>query len=248
MNLLAYGGPIMLVTFTGPGVARGLPWACIADGCEGACRETPGSGCSVCGCLHTDPSAAAEWNRTAQSRWSELHRRASQDVKRAGYEHVQIGGAWQMQGRGVLHGHLAEGFKWRHRAGTWAYVNALRARSAEFGFGTIDARDRDGKAGRSGVFEVPERAAAYLSGYLGNSSQFLAAIASENRPARLAWVSSKMTMQTGCTMRRLRRARYLYVIRSGRSIIALAGRLPEWFKDAHELQLVSSLLAAPAAP
>lgn len=222
-NVSAYGGPVWLVTVTAPG-ADVLPW----DG------------------VRVELQAAHDWNATAGDRWSELHRRARQVVRRSGHDVVIIGGAWQMHRRGVLHLHLILGFALGpDRAAAWSYVNALRARTAAHGFGFVDARDRDGKAGRSGVFEHPERAAGYLTRYLTQSSQFLGALGLPARPRRLLWVTRRMTQQTGCTMGRLRRARYLYVIRSGRSVIARAGGLPEWFRDARELAAVSALLAAP---
>lgn len=227
-NLLAYGGNVWLVTVTAPG-ADLLPW---------------GEGRKV------EPQAAHEWNRTAPKRWSELHRRAQQEVKRAhGDNCTFLAYAWQMQGRGVLHIHLALGFSTaRERALAWRYVQELRERTRQFGFGFVDAVDRDGRSGKSRVLE-PHRAAGYMSRYLADSTQLVEAIASKDRPARIIYVTNRLTQQTSCTMSRLRRARFLFWIRRGESsVVARAGRLPLWFRDQRELVRVQSLLAAPAAP
>jgi hypothetical protein len=227
-NLLAYGGSCWLVTVTAPGDDQ-LP------------RDESGKVV-----LH----AAHEWNRTAQRRWSELHRRALQATRRAGFDVKSLARVWQMQSRGVLHLHLVLGVgQVAEHAAARRYVQELRARSDQFGFGFIDAVDRDGKSGRSRVME-PHRAAGYLSHYLGESSQLREAIALEDRPRRLVWVSSSLTRATSCTMGRLRRSRLLYVIRRGDSVLALAGRLPRWFGDPIEYAAVAGLLrnVVPAGP
>lgn len=227
-NLLAYGGSCWLVTVTAPGDDQ-LP------------REASGK---------VVQHAAHEWNRTAQARWSELHRRALQATRRAGFDLKSLARVWQMQSRGVLHLHLVLGVGTvAEQAAARQYVAELRARAAEFGFGFIDARDRDGKAGKSTVMQ-PERAAGYLSRYLSDGSQLREAIALRERPRRLVWVSSSLTRSTACTMRRLRRVRLLHVVRRGDSVLALAGRMPQWFRDPLEYAAVSGLLreVVPAGP
>lgn len=227
-NLLAYRGSCWLVTVTPPG-KEVLPW-------DGQKVE-----------LH----AAHEWNRTAARRWSELHRWAAQATARAGHDLSSLARVWQMQSRGVLHLHLVLGVESpAEQAAARYYVACLRRRSREFGFGFIDAVDRDGKSGKSRVME-PHRAAGYLSHYLGESSQLVQAIALDARPQRLVWISTRLTMLTGCTRRRLRRARFLWSIRNfGPGVLRYAGELPVWFRDPLELARVSGLLtsAVPAAP
>jgi hypothetical protein len=221
-----------MITVTAPGVEV-LPWS--HDG-----RRV------------VERSAAQDWNNTAPRRWSELHRRAQQAVKRAGWSLNLLAYGWELQGRGVLHLHLVVGFGTEYeRRSAWEYVRALRARTRSHGFGNIDARDRDGKAGKATVFEK-HRAAGYLSKYLGKSAQLLEAIGlgRRERPARLFWISPRLTRVTGCIRRRLRRARFLWHIRAGTSIFARAGRLPAWFHDAGELAAVQGLLrgVVPAGP
>jgi hypothetical protein len=179
-----------------------------------------------------------------------MHRRAQQNVRRRlGDGDTVLAYAWQLQARGVLHLHLVLGFDSpREQAVAWAYVRELRRLAPEHGFGFIDARDRDGKRGRSMVME-PHRAAGYVSRYLGESAQLVQAIALAYRPQRLVYVARRLTTVTGCTRRRLRRARYLWWLRqSAVSVVRYAGELPAWFTDAREYALVNSLLAAPAAP
>jgi hypothetical protein len=89
----------------------------------------------------------------------------------------------------------------------------------------------------------PHRAAGYLSRYLGESAQLLGAIALAFRPRQMIWVANRLKRATGVTMRRLRRARYLWWIRRGESrVFRLAGRLPAWFRDPIEFAAVQSLL------
>jgi len=71
------------------------------------------------------------------------------------------------------------------------------------------------------------------------------AIAAAYRPTRLVYVARRLTSSSGCTMTRLRRVRFLYWIRLGQSrVIERAGRLPVWFRDQRELQLVQALAGA----
>lgn len=253
-NLLAYAGKCWLITITAPGVDV-LPWACITRGCEGAQRKRqegePKGCCVVCGESKVEPHAAHEWNRTAARRWSELHRWAMQATARAGHDLRTLARVWQLQERGVLHVHLVEGVESpaEHAAARY-YVACLRSRTREFGFGFIDARDKPGKTGRPTVME-PHRAAGYLAHYLGESSQLVKAIALDARPQRLVWISPRLTLLTGCTRRRLRRARFLWSLRNfGPGVLRYAGALPRWICDPLELSRVQGLLtsAAPAGP
>jgi hypothetical protein len=224
-NLLEYGGDVWLLTVTAPG-ADVLPWQ---DG-------------------RVDEAAAREWNRTAQARWSELHRWARQATARELAPPASLARVWQMQRRGVLHLHLAVGVgSPAERARAKLYVAKLRERAKEFGFGFIDAVDRDGKSGRSRVLEA-HRAAGYMSRYLGESSQLAQAVKLKERPRRLVWISPELTRATGCTMRRLRRVRMLWCIRV-RGAVSWAGNLPVWFRDPVELGRVHALaLFVPAPP
>jgi hypothetical protein len=81
--------------------------------------------------------------------------------------------------------------------------------------------------------------------YRGESSQLVQAIALGDRPQRLVWVSPRLSMLTGCTRRRLRRAKFLWSLRTlGRPALRWAGELPVWFRDPVEYAAVSALIRA----
>ena len=233
-NLLAYGGDVWLVTVTAPGT----PEFHRSQGESEAWVER-------WALPRDDPSRAAAWNASAPQHWSELHRRAQQAVRRSGVVVSLLAYVWQVQRRGVLHLHLMLGVGTPpERVAARKYVGELRARSRPHGFGFIDAVDRDGKSGRSRVM-APERAAGYVSPYLTESVQLMAALELRERPARLVWVSPRLTRVTGCIRRRLRRARFLWHIRNGTSVLAQAGRLPRWLRDETEHAAVARLLRTP---
>lgn len=230
-NLRAYGDNVWMVTLTAPGssVLR-----CAHETCG---HKPPHDQRSNAGCI-VEPELAKEWNRTAQKRLSEMHRRAIQTVRRTlDARSPVLAGVWQMQDRGVLHAHLVLAFKPEHQAASRLYVAEMRKLTRQYGFGYLDARDRSGKAGKSTVLE-PHRAAGYLSKYLGESSQLARAVALKDRPRRLVWVSRTLTAATHVTMRRLRRTRHLWAHRAGLC------PAPIWAADFTELIRVSMLLRA----
>jgi hypothetical protein len=69
-----------------------------------------------------------------------------------------------------------------------------------------------------------------------------------HRPGNLVWVSPRLTRATGCVMRRLRRVRLLWRIREGLPVMRLAGRMPVWFRDRHEYEIVSALARGSLLP
>lgn len=234
-NLSQAGEAVALITVTAPG-SQFLPWACSQDHVHSG----------KLGCKASE-SHAREWNASAQRRWSALHRAASQSVRRQlgrGFPLLAI--EWQMQARGVLHVHVVGSWETElDRIGVKLYVAELRRLTASHGFGYVDFRDRAGKTGKPSVMAA-HRAGSYLSRYLGESSQLLEAVQAKHRPRRLVYITPKLTTRTGCTMRNLRRVRYLHVIRSGRSsVIALAGTLPAWFKDRSQLAVIEALYRPP---
>lgn len=238
MNLEHYGGRVWMITVTAPG-ADVLPW------------DESGE--------YVQWDKGQAWNRTAQRRWTELHRWAMQAVKRElGTAPRSLVRVWQMQKRGVLHLHLVFGAETEDELRLARYyVGKLRERTREFGFGYVDAIDRpwrkDGK--RGGLMEAGT-AAGYLSRYLGESSQLVQAVELEQGPRRLVWVSNRLTAETGCTMQGLRRARYMHVLwnypRAAIFQLQAVGRLPAWFRDRAELATVMRLArltdVVPAGP
>lgn len=229
---------VWLLTVTAPGAHR-FPCSPATCGHKGKHVQRQADGCRV------DPRAAEGWNRTCEKRWSEVHRRARQRVRRQGLNLAFLARVFQMQARGLLHVHVAVGYEGtEQQLAAIAYMKALKELAPQFGFGFVDGRNRGGGS----TVMARERAANYLSPYLGGSavsmaeqSQFGKAVSSRvvHRPV---FVSHVLTQTTRCTMRNLRRVRFLYWIRSGRSIFAQAGRLPAWFRNPVEYQAVVRLL------
>src|SRR5215212_6994359 len=98
-NLDHYRGSVALVTITAPGRDR-LGWD------TSRCEHAPSLECSGrLGC-QVDGGARLRWNRSAQRRWRELHRRASQHVRRRMPGQLKILDlTWEYQLRGLLHKH-----------------------------------------------------------------------------------------------------------------------------------------------
>lgn len=106
-----------------------------------------------------------------------------------------------------------------------------------YGFGFVD-RNPLRKLGVSQHGGSPVRAAAYLARnaarYLGENVE--SAREGQELPGRAlrSYVSRRLTLRTGCTVRNLRRARYVYVC------IRDSLPLPEWSPE--ELEAVARLL------
>lgn len=220
---------VLMVTVTPPGQET-LP--CSSDcSYRGAHQQRSKDGCVV------DPEVAAEWNLSMPQRWTQLHKHAQQRIVREfGRRARTLTRVFQRQSRGVDHVHIvlpAETTLDRIMASR--YVDHLRALSPAFGFGFVD--DRNTRMDRG-------RAAAYLSGYFagGESSQLAKAVKASDAPKRPIWIRPELTMFTRCTMRNLRRARHLHMIRRDRSLHRRAGQLPTWFRDPDDYAAVAALL------
>jgi hypothetical protein len=172
---------------------------------------------------------ARAWNETAPERARVLNRvakrRADLQLRRRGID--QRGGklvhAWEHQKRGALHQHFlvgmgtAEQDAWGTNVdGLWArlYGEALHELAPKYGFGFVDTKPL--------YVEAPKparEAAAYLSGYFivgrGKKAAITETVRSRDVPALVVYVSPKLTRQTFCTMRNLRRSRRLFMWRCG---------------------------------
>lgn len=185
-----------------------------------------------------DQEHVVEWNRTAGARYSEMHRQAVQAVQRRGHRVFVAARVWQVQKRGALHVHPVVAYGDRDKVGAWLYAQELKRLAPSFGFGFVDARN----AGHGSTVMEGRKAGWYLSKYLGESAQLVGALGKVARPV---WVARWLTDLTGCTMRRLRRVRFLWWIRRGESsVVALAGSLPRWLGDRYEYGLVNELVRA----
>jgi hypothetical protein len=198
-NLAAGPETVLMVTVTPPGRDR-LPWD------ESACRplgEHTHSGRLGC---KVDRDSAATWNAAAPARWRRLHRRASERTR------LQFAGAlwmlarvWEMQFRGVLHVHVIVPFGTpREKAAARLYVQELGRCARRYDFGFVDRK-----------MEVMSRraAAAYLSSYFVTGKRKLTlqeSVTHAHMPRSIVHVSTRLTMRTGCTMRRLRLHRFIW--------------------------------------
>jgi hypothetical protein len=145
-----------------------------------------------------------------RDRWRRLHRRAHQDtVKRCGRGSVWlVARVWEMQTRGVLHVHpvLAYGTA-RHKTGARFYVARLAELASSYGFGFVERKVKPQPA---------VNAAAYLSSYFVKGRRGKATLwesaRSASMPRSIVHVSVRLTQETGCTMRLLRFARFVWVL------------------------------------
>jgi hypothetical protein len=144
---------------------------------------------------------------------------------------------WQLQRRGALHLHLI--FLSRvpdERARVRRYVELYRQHAADFALGWIDDPYRPRHPRRNGrpdrtrpryTMEFPsaERAAAYLSGYLGGG-QFLALLegAVPESNVRPVWISPVLLRASGWTLERCRWVRQGWLITNSRWRL----HRPEW--------------------
>lgn len=114
---------------------------------------------------------------------------------------------WEMQRRGVLHAHPVLAFTTAAEQRTArAYLARLAVYAPRYGFGFVERRQK----------VMPARsAAAYLSSYFVTGSKKKAtlqeSVTHPEMPRSIIYVTPRLSMLTGCTMRRLRMLRFLHV-------------------------------------
>lgn len=263
-NVAHLGTPVAIGTLTAPG-ADVLPWD------TDLCTHPAGEKCSGKKGCTIERIYIEVYNRTFAARRSRLHEAAQKCadryVRRIGYEGPlprNVGAASGPQRRGALHAHVCT----RQGAGIeatwsriyWRYIEAVSRREARmdpaerwaalereymtgeitpgvYGFGF----EHRGHLGRSA-----EKAAKYLA---RNAAGYM----SSNAAGWGTWhyVSTKLTRETGVTMRVLRSCNWLFV---RRRLIDSGDLLDTWVPSywspeyaAHVLR-VFALVAAPSAP
>lgn len=263
-NVAHLGTAVAVGTLTAPG-ADVLPWD------TERCTHHPSLKCSgSLGCV-VEHIYLEVYNRTFAARRSRLHeaaqKAADRAVRRMGYAGPlprNVGAASGPQRRGALHAHVCV----RKGAGIeatwsriyWRYIESVCRREKSippaerwaalereyvtgeitpgvYGFGF----EHRGNLGRSA-----ERAARYLA---RNAAGYMAANA--GGWGNWHYISTKLTKETGVTMRVLRSVNWLYV---RRRLIEKGELLDTWVPSywsedyaAHVLR-VFALVAAPAAP
>lgn len=188
VNVTAYGGDVALVTVTAPGAKR-LP----------------------------DSASMMRWNRHAPRHWRELHRAASQVARRRHGVLTLVAWTWEYQQRGALHKHVVLGVgSARELASAHTYVQTLHELRQAHDFGFVDrGRAHGGK--RSLEMIPPDRASRYVAKYLSpldsdGKPTLSQTVVRQDVPPMVAYVSRRLTTQTGCTMRWLRFVRLAYVL------------------------------------
>jgi hypothetical protein len=199
-NLDAYPGTdVVLGTVTAPGQDV-LPWDREHCSVLGEHRCSGALGCRI------DRERAAAWNKEAPAKWRDLHRAAYQRCQRAKLKPWLLVRPWEMQHRGALHVHpvLAYGTaRERHAART--YMRHLAELAPHYGFGYVDRK-----------LEVMSKraAAAYLSAYFvtGKNEKLSLqhSVTTHHMPRSIVYVSTRLTMKSGITMRELRFRRYVW--------------------------------------
>lgn len=205
-NLEAFGGKVLISAVTAPGSEQ-MPWD------ESICsrlrehKHTGSLGCRV------ESAAATRWNDQAPDMWRRLHRRAYQEtVAKFGPGSVfLLARVFELQARGLLHVHPVLAYESAvQMAGARAYLKRLAELASSYGFGFVDSDPNMVKPMSA------ENAAAYLSSYFVNGGRGKAAlwesVRSSAMPRSIIYVSTKLTLQTGCTMRMLRLKRALYYL------------------------------------
>lgn len=200
-NLKAGPHTVAMLTITAPGVDL-LPWDTSVCAALGDHEHNGELGCRV-----REPHAAI-WNASAPERWRRLNRRAHERVQaRMPGAKWLLGRVWEKQHRGVLHVHPVVAYVTkRQRAAVRMYRDELERLAPKYGFGFV---------GRKLEVKGAKSAAGYLASYFvtGRKDKLTLwqSVMDPEMPRSIIYVSPRLTMQTGCTIRRLRFHRYVYV-------------------------------------
>jgi hypothetical protein len=194
------------------GVGGGLGWDEESCAWRGEHRHGGRGGCRV------RRDAAVSWNKAAPEQWRALHRRARQAASRYAQ---QVGCSswgvlarmWEFQARGVLHVHVVLPMSTpREQLVSRVYAEQLRALAGAYGFGNVHLGER-GTDGKTLSLMGSQKAARYLASYIapidGRSGKLSLTETVRHRdvPGQLLYVSRRLTQESGCTMRSLRRRR-----------------------------------------
>jgi len=188
-----------------------------------------------------------EWNKSAAKRWAKFDRWAKGKLRREGHRVRPIVRIAQRQRRGLDHLHLVvRNEHFGDRAAIARYVELLKERHLEYGFGYVDDPFKYRRSLKTGkpqnmVFEDARIAGRYLVGrYLIESPQ-LAALLDGDHSFRALWVAPELTKRSGCTVRRLRRVRHAYHVCAA---LDQGSRptLPIWWGNIGERRWVLTLL------
>jgi hypothetical protein len=188
---------------TGEVISAGMPWDRVR------CTHSDDETCSGPKGCRVVKSIADEWNRRTDLRWSQLHRRAATETRRmyGNDSLVLLARVKEMQKRGLVHWHpVLLAATPSQRKAVAHYRLRLEQLAAQYGFGYVSQKLKP-SAGKA--------AAAYLSSYFVTGKKEKAKLQDSVRePAlrrgRLIWLTPKLTLKTGVTMRELRFRRFVW--------------------------------------
>ena len=204
VNLTEYGGPVMMIAITPPGVDR-LPWACSRDHVHSGAK-----GCQI------DPEAGDEWAGNCRKAWGRLRDDARIATIRAlGLKPTLLLRVWEPQKRGVPHLHIVLGMgSESEKIAAHRFVDELDCRASLHDFGYLQR-----KRNLMGAHD----AARYLVGYLMGRSRHKGTIRENidhpRMPKSLIWLTPTLTKVTFCTMRRLRVMRWYFAALRGKASV-----------------------------
>ena len=186
-SFAAYEGDhVAVLSLTAPG-ARQLPWDLAACRVHNPHRCRGSLGCRV------QRDCAIAFNRTASERGRDLHREARRLAKKSSGRPVELlGKFWELQQRGVVHGHLVLGFADEDENAVRTYAKILHRIAPDFDFGFTQSRLS---------IVTPNAAAAYCSKALSKT------VAEYSAPGRIHWIAPRLQRASGRSMRGERRKR-----------------------------------------
>lgn len=214
------------VVVTAPGVDAGLVWdeaRCVVAGPH---RCSGDLGCKVV------QGAADLWNERSLQWWAKLHESAQEATRRAtGARAYVVFKIPEVHKRGVRHWHVLLGYTTPlERASAKRYHQELNERAPRYGFGySLPPRERAAGNGAG---------AAYFASYFvdgkGGKAAITEAVKSRVLDRCSIYVTPRLSMRSGITMRSLRLRRYLWH-RVGAGGLRLADHLGLGISDLYEL-------------
>lgn len=198
-NLHSHRGRMVMTTITAPS----LGWDERHCRALGAHKHSGALGCRV------DRKRAVAWNRDAATRLSALHKAAYQRVYRQVGPRAcrRLAYVPELQLRGVVHWHVILAFETpRERRAVRLYVTYLHDLARNYGYGFVDRKLRAEAVGK-----VANYVSKYLTKQRGTAGLRELVLRGE-APKRAVYVALSLTAVTRCTMRNLRRRRYIWVV------------------------------------
>jgi hypothetical protein len=198
-NLHSHRGRMVMTTITAPS----LPWDERHCRALGAHKHSGALGCRV------NRKRALAWNRNAATRLSALHKAAYQRVYRQMGPRAcrRLAYVPELQLRGLVHWHVVLAFESpRERKAVRIYVTYLHQLAGGYGYGFVDRKLQAAAAGK---------VASYVSKYLTKqtgAAGLRELVLRGEAPKRAVYVALSLTSVTRCTMRNLRRRRYIWAV------------------------------------